>query len=383
MKQHVRLVIILAWLPAIVACGNGSHALSPTAPSAGAVTGTSINPQSATNQTIAPQRLNGFSVGARELIGHVEGEGVVSSLASGTACPALTFVIEGFTIKVSATTTYTGGACADIAAGTKLGVKGEMAPDRSVTASSITVKKASDTEKFVDGDGSVSSLVTGASCPTLSFKVEDHLIKLSASTTFEGGVCTDLKVGSKVKIQGTLHDDGSVTATRVVIKKDDTEKFVEGDGTVSSLISGTSCPALSFKIEDHLIKTSASTKFDAGTCNDIKVGSKLTIQGTQLGDGSVNATHIVLKGDHPTEVEGETRVSSLVTGTACPTLSFIVEGHTVMTTPTTVFNGGACADLKAGVRIQVKGLMTSGGTVTATAVMFKTEDKPQSVEDGW
>ena len=383
MMHYCRLALCLSSLTIVVACSNGSRALSPTAPSGGGPTVANINGTQAagTGQPSTSLRMNAFSAGAPLLSGHVEGEGAVSSVVLGTVCPARSFVIEGFTIKVTATTTFAGGSCTDIAVGVKLGVKGDVAPDGSVTATSIVVKKDDTVTTLVDGDGTVSSLVTGTTCPALSFVVEGHTVKTDATTTFEGGVCADIKPGTKVGVHGKSASDGTVTATRVVIKKEDnTGKFVEGDGEVSSLVTGTSCPALSFMVETHKIVTSASTTFQAGVCADIQPGSKLMIQGTLASDGSVTATRLVLKGNHPTEVEGETVIASLIDRTSCPTLSFIVEGHTVTTTPTTVYSGGVCVDAKAGVRVQVKGLMTSDGSVTATAITFKAGEGPKTVE---
>jgi len=148
-------------------------------------------------------------------------------------------------------------------------------------------------------------------------------------------------------------------------------RFVEGNAIVASVVSGTSCPTLSFVAEGYTINTSETTRYSAGECADIIPGRPVTIQGTLETDNSVTASLIVLKGGHPTFVEGEAVIDSIDSSSACPTLSFVAEGHTVTTIETTTYFGGTCDDLAASVRVQVKGLLLSDGSVTATSIMFK------------
>lgn len=236
----------------------------------------------------------------------------------------------------------------------------------------------------VEGESVVSSLVPSTSCPTLSFIIAGETVRTTTSTVYTGGTCADIKPGVHLGVKGDFEIDDTVIASTIVFKRDDDDdhdgKFVEGNAVVTSLVTGTSCPALSFVADGFTIKTSTATHFSSGTCADIVPGRPLTIQGMMLANGTVNATHIVLKGDHPTDVEGDVVIASLVAGTTCPALGFTVSGHTVRTNTATVFEHGTCADLKVGVRIQVKGLMQTDGSVTATRIKLKTEDDGD--EDG-
>jgi len=150
-------------------------------------------------------------------------------------------------------------------------------------------------------------------------------------------------------------------------------RFVEGNAVVLSLETGTECPTLSFMVEGHLITTDETTRYSAGACSDIIPGRPVTIQGVLAVDGSVAASHIVLKGNHPTFVEGETVIVAPVLG-ACPSKSFVVDGHTVTTIEATTYQGGTCETLLAGVRVQIKGLLLpDDGSVTATGIKFKND----------
>ena len=70
--------------------------------------------------------------------------------------------------------------------------------------------------------------------------------------------------------------------------------------------------------------------------------------------------------DLPQEVEGEGRVTSLVSG--CPTPQFVAEGITVKTSATTVYEGGTCADIQVGRKVEAKGTRQMDGSVLASRI---------------
>lgn len=166
---------------------------------------------------------------------------------------------------------------------------------------------------------------------------------------------------------------GRLPAALSTTSHDDTPRFVEGNAVVIAVVTATSCPTLSFTVEGHTIVTTATTQYSSGECADIRPGRPLTIQGTLVGT-TVTATHISLKGNHPTEVEGNATILSLVTGTTCPTLSFLVEGHRINADAQTIYRNGTCTDLAANVHVQIKGLLLPNDVVAATQITFKNGD---------
>lgn len=70
--------------------------------------------------------------------GEFEIEGSVGGL-SGT-CPVVSFGVNGFQVKTTASTTFTGGTCAALKGGTKVQVKGTRGADGVVTATSVKTK---------------------------------------------------------------------------------------------------------------------------------------------------------------------------------------------------------------------------------------------------
>jgi hypothetical protein len=70
----------------------------------------------------------------------VEGQGVVTAVPFGTACPSLQFNIGEYTITVNASTQFVGGSCPRIGVGKTLLIKGTMVGDKTVTASQVTFR---------------------------------------------------------------------------------------------------------------------------------------------------------------------------------------------------------------------------------------------------
>jgi hypothetical protein len=306
----------------------------------------------------------------------VEGEGVVTALVSGTACPTLSFLIGPHTIKVTTSTTFAGGACGDLKVGATVNFAGTRQGDGSVLASRVSVRPA--TDSLVEGEGVVTGLVSGTACPTLSFLIGPYTITVTASTTYQGGTCADIKVGSRVNVYGTRQGDGSLLVTRLVLKPaTHAEEPVEGEATVTSVRAGTACPALEFTLaERYVVKVTASTAYQGGTCADIKTGTKMHVRGTSGADGSVTASSVNIQAaetHHEESAEGDGGVTSLVAGTACPALRFLIEEYTIVVDSKTEYVGGTCADIKVGAKVGVKGSMAAGKIVTATRITFRRD----------
>src|SRR5262245_46633202 len=58
--------------------------------------------------------------------------------------------------------------------------------------------------------GTVSGL-TGV-CPTVTFTLEGKTVTTTASTRYDGGACSDLKNGARVKVAGAASASGSIAA---------------------------------------------------------------------------------------------------------------------------------------------------------------------------
>jgi len=360
--------IILGTVP-LIACGS-DHAALPTAPASVAVAPAAAVAMpfelAISGGRLSAQQHSGTATGATAL--------TVASTVPGTACPTLTFMIGPYVIKTDAATSYSGGGCADIKAGTKLGLMGILSNDTQLLfyATRVTLERA-ESPTPVSGESKVTSVVSTTSCPTLSFMLGPYEVTTSAATVFANGACANLKVGAEIRLTG-VKSDGPIQATTITFKETETEKHenAEGEGVITSLSSGTVCPALTFMIGSYAIKTDASTVFENGACSTLKAGLRVHVRGTVNSDRSVSAALVRTQHEAPhQEAEGDGVVSGAVAGSACPTLKFRVGNYTVVTDGSTQFLSGRCSDIAPGRKVHVKGSMTDDTTVAATSIGVK------------
>jgi hypothetical protein len=239
--------------------------------------------------------------------GVVAAEVTVTSLVAATSCPALSFMVGGYTIVTSASTHFENGACANLQAGSKIALTGSKSGDTTVVASNIAFRDGSTTTpptgtsdrpaQPVEGEGVISSLIGGTGCPTLQFLIGSYLIKVDGATQYVGGFCRDLQAGVRVGVKGTVNADRSVTASAISVRseapKPDPE--AEGEGFVTGLVTGTACPALQFRISEYTITVTASTQFVGGSCESVAIGKKVGVKGRMTGEKAATASVIVVK----------------------------------------------------------------------------------------
>lgn len=154
---------------------------------------------------------------------------------------------------------------------------------------------------------------------------------------------------------------------------------VELEGTVATA-TGT-CPAKTVTIGTRSFATNASTVYDDGTCTELVATAVVEVKATTQTDGTLLATKVEFEGadeDDLTEVEGS--VAS-VAGT-CPAITVTVTGQpSVVTSATTEFRKGVCADVQPGTRVHMRGTLQADGTVAATRVDIKNRDDDDEDDD--
>ena len=133
--------------------------------------------------------------------------------AFGGSCAALTFTLEGKTIKTNATTSFRDVACTALKNDVRVTVVGTTQADGSVLATTVRPAPVPPTATSVTITGTIHGLVAG--CPILTFTLEGKTIKTSAATSFGSGTCAALANDMRVTVVGTTQGDGSVLATEV------------------------------------------------------------------------------------------------------------------------------------------------------------------------
>ncbi len=147
--------------------------------------------------------------------GQAELKGAVSAFSGAASCPAATFTIGTTKVTTSATTVFDDVTCATLADGAIVEVEGTKQADGSILAGKVEGEAGPD-----EVEGMIFALAGTGSCPALTFKVGSTLatattVNTSASTKFDGVVCTALANGARVEVEGTKQADGSITAASV------------------------------------------------------------------------------------------------------------------------------------------------------------------------
>jgi hypothetical protein len=240
----------------------------------------------------------------------------------------------------------------------------------------------SSTATPVEVNGAIDTLTGVASA--FSFKIGSRLIRGDAQTSFVGDgdkpdTFADLKEGSRVEVKGEQRD-GFVYANRVHVNGPDTGT-TSGDGQDASasiqgvlkVLSGAP-PNLVLTVDTTTVRTSSSTqvkrKGDFQALDALKTGQTLHVVGVRQSNGSIDARLIEIDDD---ATGGEFEIEGALGGLkgACPSLTFGVNGFTILTSSSTVFDGATCSALKSGDKVTVKGLKQADGSVAATSVKRK------------
>lgn len=309
--------------------------------------------------------------------GEAQLEGRVESLPP--TMPVLTFKAAGRSVRTDASTAFTDGGqartFADLRLGMRVHAKGSLAGD-TFTAARVELQN-SNTAIPVNVNGTIDT-VTGTA-GAFQFNIGSRRIRGDAQTVFFGDgdrpdSFASLKEGSRVEVKGEQRDD-FIYAVRIHINAtaptpdDGQDSSASIHGTLNA-ISGAK-PALVLTVGTTTVRTSSSTEVkrrgDVQTLDALKVGQSVHVIGVRQSDGSLDARRIEINDD---ATGGEFEIEGSVGGLkgTCPSVQFAVNGFSVTTSGSTVFEGGACSSLKSGDKVTVKGLKQGDGSVSATSV---------------
>jgi hypothetical protein len=264
----------------------------------------------------------------------------------------------GFILAISVLTAACGGKGSSPTTPTETGTPG------AVTGSAIiagAVQGALPASVAVAGTAVTSSVDAGGRFSLANVPAGDVQLQFSG-----GGASAMLPVSAvqpSQRIDLVVSVSGSAAAIESQVRSGGSGAELEG--RVESL--PPTMPALSFKAAGKTVKTDAATRFQDGSATrsfgDLRIGMRVHVKGTASGD-AINATLVEMQNsnvDIPVEVNG---VIDSPSGTAAAFQfkigSTLVKGDAA----TTFFGDGdkpdTFADLKDGVRVEVKGQQRDG-----------------------
>jgi hypothetical protein len=194
----------------------------------------------------------------------------------------------------------------DVKVGNRVSVSARVNADGSRTALRIEVETEHGGGNGNDDHGAeltgvIASTSSGAISVTTSAGTVN--VKISSTTTIRRGSTTlavsDLKVGNRVEVKGTLNADGSVTATSINVEDtpgtDDHHESVEFSGTVTA-VSSTSLTAGSTTatLNSSTVVKKSGNKVGIA---DIKTGQHVEVKADRDSAGKLTATQVTIE-DH-------------------------------------------------------------------------------------
>jgi hypothetical protein len=338
----------------LVGCSNASKSPAPTSPTPAA---SSPSSSAIDLNAVTPFGTQGAGSSAPVV-------GTVGQL-TGT-CPTVTFVLSGVTIHVTAATRFESGTCADIQNDVRAGAIGAKNTDGSIDAARVKVAPPPPPPP-PHAEGLVTSL--SGTCPALTFVLAGTTVHTTDKTVFEGGTCADVKEGGRAGAVGPKDANGVLNAERVKVPPPPPP---HAEGPVTAL--GGTCPVLTFTLSGTTVHTSDKTVFEGGTCTDVKEGARAGAMGPKDAAGAINAERVKIA---PPPLPRVTGTVSSATG-SCPAVTFVVTTPattgaatattTVHVSDKTRFEGGACADIKAGALVGAMGPKAADGSIDAQVV---------------
>jgi hypothetical protein len=267
---------------------------------------------------------------------------------------------------------------------------------------------------------------TAKTTPTVT--ITTHTVKVSAQTTYTGAATSfnALTVGMAAEVRGATQSDGSLLASSVFTKSGATsgqQAASQGDqadecdgeheqthGVVASVNAAGSSFALTVKREadesgesgesggEHgtptakptattftlTIKVTAQTRFEGMTKTfaELKAGMQAEVGGTPAAQGVIVASVVNTGASDQQEGSGGSSTGAADTSGVVMTVgaaSFTLRDEqgtvTITVANTTTFAGvKGLAELKAGMRVEVKGTKQSNGSIAAQQVIVGHSD---------
>jgi Domain of unknown function (DUF5666) len=196
-------------------------------------------------------------------------------------------------------------------------------------------------------------------------RIEDNITRLNDDNTQKVFAQANFQVDDHVEVHGFADDNGGVRATRVFRGVAGTGEF-ESKGFVTGLAATSFGLSLTPGGAAVLTVTFAAGLLPAGTVD----GSFVEVKSAAAPvANAVTATLIHLEdkiGAAGEKVEVEGIVSS---GTLA---NFVVNGQQVVTSASTLFEGGVSTDFAVGVKLEAEGPLDANGAIAAVKISFRS-----------
>lgn len=276
--------------------------------------------------------VSGFPNGAGEIVatriepkpagGVFELFGVVSSL-SGTRFNLSTTVVD-FATAALPDGSPTNGACVE--------VKGSVFAGGVLTATRVEVESC--TLAVANGDrGEIEGFITRFVSAT-DFSIGTQAITTTASTVYDNGTAAGLALNVKVEVEGSFNASGTLVATEVDFKPDNSARLL---GTIESINAANSSVSIFGVTAQTSVGTSFEDKSSANlrplTFAALRTGDYLEVRGFEEATAGTMTAVLVERED----LDARRELRGMATNVAQPNLRIL--GVSVTTEAGTEFRG--------------------------------------------
>ncbi len=253
------------------------------------------------------------------------------------------------------------GTEADLKLGMVVKVRG-TADDAARTGNAIEIEARDILEGIIE-PGGVDAVNKTITVMGQTVRIEDNITRLNDDDILKTFASAAFQAGDRVEVHGFADDQGGLRATRVARKA---QGEFEVKGFVATIGAGNF--GLSLTPGGSATLTVTGT-LPAGAA----VGSLIEVKASAAPlAGALTATAVQLE-DRLGAAGEKAEVEGIVTSGTVE--SFVVNGQRVVTSSSTLFEGGLKADFAVGTKLEAEGPLDANGAIAATKISFRSNIK--------
>lgn len=302
------------------------------------------------------------------------GTGGTGSFAVGSISGLGSIIVNGVRYDDSSATVLDDDGSTSSASSLSIGQVVEL--HGSVNSDGVS-GKASSVTFYSEVKGPIAAINVGAGTLRMFDAATGQLVNVTATTVFEGASgLSALAVGNVIEVYGLPDASGAVKATRIELEAPSIGAFT-GEfrlrGSISGL-TGTS-PNQRFTMGTVTVQLDSSTTV-SGTIAD-GAFAKVRLNKTAAGDGSYTAVRVQIKTRTFDSDVKKAELEGLVSEFTSASAAFKVNGYPAQLGTAVTYEKGVAGDLANNVRIEAKGVVTSG-----VLIVSKVEFEDESDDGG-
>ncbi|CCQ11569.1 hypothetical protein PALB_24700 [Pseudoalteromonas luteoviolacea B = ATCC 29581] len=218
-------------------------------------------------------------------------------------------------------------------------------------------------------EGSISTIAD------MGFNVQNVAVSTDELTEFElddesidrDAFFAKITTGMQVEVKGLVQATRSLLAVEVEAKSKPTGQlsYVKLEGEVQDFVS-----LENFKVNGRIVKVNEFTRFEDGDAKQIANGVLVEIKGKELEDGSLLAIKIEFeREDEREQVEFKGKITQVDADD-----TFFIGSKKILINQQTQFEYGSVSDIAVNSYVEVKGIVSHDGLVTALKIEFEKEE---------